>query len=70
MDGRRKLAGVAEQITDADRVREINGSEVGPSHLFRLDLHEVSAVGLTEDRKALVIQVWKPGQDVRTIERA
>ena len=35
-----KLAGVVEEITDPERVREINGplSVHGTSHLFRLDL--------------------------------
>ena len=41
-----------------------------PFHLFRLDLHEVSTVGLNEKRTALVIEVWTPGAGVRTIERA
>ena len=54
-----KLAGLAEEIsTDAD------------SHTFRLDLREVSTVGLNADRSALVIRVWTPEGGVRTIERA
>jgi hypothetical protein len=70
--GDAKLAGVAEEITDPERVREINGpaAGAGPSHLFRLDLHEVSTVGVDESRKALVIEVWKPGDGVRTMKRA
>ena len=60
--GDAKLAGIAEEITDPERVRAINGEagEGGPSHLFRLDLREVSTVGLDEERKALVIEVWTP----------
>ena len=70
--GDAKLAGVVEEITDPDRVREINGSNAppGPSHLFRLDLHEVSVVGLHESGRSLVIEVWTPSRGVRTIERA
>ena len=68
--GDAKLAGVAEEITDAERVREINGAEVGQSHLLRLDLREVSTVGLDDERKALVIDVWTPERGVRTIRRA
>src|SRR5918999_4420898 len=51
--GDAKLAGVVEEITDPDRIREINGpdSEPGSSHLFRLDLREVSTVGLDDARK-------------------
>ena len=42
----------------------------GPSHLFRLDLREVSTVGLDDERKALVIEVWTPDGGVRTMKRA
>ncbi len=69
-EGDAKLAGVVEEITDPARVREINGSVHGASHLFRLDLREVSAVGLNAERTKLVIRVWTPAGDVRTIERA
>jgi hypothetical protein len=68
--GDAKLAGVAEEITDPERVRAINGAGVGPSHLFRLDLREVSTVGLADSGKALVIEVWTPERGVRRIERA
>jgi hypothetical protein len=70
--GDAKLAGVAEEIADRERVSEINGEAAngGVSHLFRLDLREVSTVGLTDDRKALVIEVWTPDAGVRRIERA
>jgi Pyridoxamine 5'-phosphate oxidase len=70
--GDAKLAGVAEEITDPALVKKINGTNAppGPSHLFRLDLREVSTVGLNDARNALVIQVWTPERGVRTIERA
>jgi Pyridoxamine 5'-phosphate oxidase len=58
--GDAKLAGVAEEVSAPD----------ASSHRFRLDLREVSTVGLDEERKHLVIDVWKPGQGVRTIKRA
>jgi hypothetical protein len=68
--GDAKLAGVVEEITDPDRVREINGGEHTGSHLFRLDLREVSTVGLDDARSHLVIDVWTPERGVRTIKRA
>jgi hypothetical protein len=70
-DGDAKLAGLAEEIADPERVDAINGDVAGdePSHLFRLDLHEVSTVGLTEDRKRLAIVLWTPDRSVRRIER-
>jgi hypothetical protein len=69
--GDAKLAGVAEEITDPERVREVNGEAAGSgqSHLFRLDLREVSTVGLNEKRTALLIEVWTPEGGVRTMER-
>jgi Pyridoxamine 5'-phosphate oxidase len=70
-EGDAKLAGIAEEITDPERVREMNADAApeGPSHLFRLDLHEVSTVGLDAERKALVIEVWTPERGVRTMKR-
>jgi hypothetical protein len=69
--GDAKLAGVVEEITDPERVKEINGeaAAAGPSHLFRLDLREVSTVGLDDERKALLIDVWTPDGGVRTMKR-
>jgi hypothetical protein len=70
--GDAKLAGVAEEIVDPARVRDVSGGKAppGPSHLFRLDLREVSTVGLDDERKALVIEVWTPERGVRTMKRA
>ena len=58
--GDAKLAGVAEEVSAPDAT----------SHRFRLDLREVSTVGLDEARKHLIIEVWKPGEGVRRIKRA
>ena len=70
-EGDAKLAGLVEEITDPERVREHNGHATsGPSHLFRLELTEVSAVGLNADRSGIVIDVWTPTGGVRRIERA
>jgi hypothetical protein len=69
--GDAKLAGVVEEITESERVKEINGeaAAAGPTHLFRLDLSEVSTVGLNDDRTALLIEVWTPDAGVRTMKR-
>ncbi|MEA2177058.1 MAG: hypothetical protein QOG77_355 [Solirubrobacteraceae bacterium] len=67
--GDAKLAGVAVEITDPELVRKLNGEQNGPSHLFRLDLQEASAVALNDARDAIVIEVWRPGAGVRRIER-
>jgi Pyridoxamine 5'-phosphate oxidase len=69
--GDAKLAGIAEEITDPALVEKHNGEAAsGPSHLFRLDVSEVSLVGLNDARNAIVIEVWRPGEAVRRIERA
>ena len=69
--GDAKLSGVAEEITDPEVVRKMNGEVTeGPSHLFRLDLSEVSVVGLNDARDKIVIDLWHPGEEVRRIERA
>jgi hypothetical protein len=71
-NGDAKLAGVVEEITDPERVRAINGPKAPPgaSHLFRLDLREVSVVALHESGQAIEIEVWTPSHGVRTIERS
>ena len=69
--GDAKVAGRAEEITDPGLVKEMNGEAAanGPSHLFRLDLVEVSHVRLNDTRDGIVIDVWRPGRGVRTIAR-
>ena len=71
-DGDAKLAGTAEEITDPERVRALNGeaAAAGPSHLFRLDVREVSTVRLDPSGKALAIDVWTAEGGLRSIVRA
>lgn len=70
--GDAKLAGVAEEVTDPVLVEQINGAAAagGPSHLFRLDLREVSHVALRPDRRGIVITAWTPERGVWTVERS
>jgi len=69
--GDAKLAGFAEEITDPERVRQINGAAAagGPSHLFRLDVREASMVELDESGKAIVIRWWTPEEGERRMTR-
>lgn len=67
--GEAKIAGIAEEILDADAVRERDGEQNADSHLFRLDVREVSTVGLDDARTLLVIELWTPDRGVRTITR-
>jgi hypothetical protein len=57
--GDAKVAGIAEEVAVAD----------GKFHRFRLDITEASTVTLSDDRKALIIEVWTPQAGVRTIRR-
>lgn len=70
--GDAKLAGRAEEVHDPALIRARNGEAAGngPSHLFRLDLEEVSTVALSPSGRSIVIRVWTPDGGVRTIERA
>lgn len=59
--GDAKVSGVATEVTD-------HGA-AGESHLFRLDIQEAVRTSLHPDGDRLVIEVWRPGRDVRRIER-
>ena len=69
--GEAKLAGRAYEIVDEVQVKDLNGEAAanGPSHLFRLDVTEVSTVGLDDAKTHLIIEVWTPETGVRTITR-
>ncbi|GAA3771343.1 pyridoxamine 5'-phosphate oxidase family protein [Streptomyces phyllanthi] len=57
---------VADPETKALYTREVEPPE--PFHLFRTELTEVVRT-YVEDEKYLVVQVWKPGEPVRTVKR-
>lgn len=58
--GDAKVSGRAVELTD---------SASGDAHMFRADIEIVSIVGLNEARNRLVIEVWRPGEGVRRVER-
>ncbi|HEV2062872.1 MAG TPA: pyridoxamine 5'-phosphate oxidase, partial [Solirubrobacteraceae bacterium] len=68
-------AGRAEEIDDDERKRALvaaqgnDGDAIGRFHLFRGDLDEVVVTRLDEERTKLVIELWRPGEGVRTVER-
>jgi enoyl-CoA hydratase/carnithine racemase len=77
--GDAKVAGVAEEVTDADRraayqraFAEHTGFDPGATgayHLFRLDVLEMVHVSLAPEGDALLIERWSPGQPVTTVRR-
>jgi Pyridoxamine 5'-phosphate oxidase len=63
--GDAKIAGHAEEVTDPDRVADLNAeAPPGPSHLFRADVNEVSVVTLGDPADHLVIESWHEGRGV------
>jgi hypothetical protein len=78
--GDAKLSGRAEELDDDDRKRALvraqghagEGDEdggPGEFHLFRADLDDVVVTRLDDDRTKLVIELWRPGRGVKTVER-
>ncbi|WP_320669421.1 pyridoxamine 5'-phosphate oxidase family protein [Patulibacter defluvii] len=67
--GDAKLAGDAEEQTDPELIARLNGEAAaqGPTHLFRLDLREVSTVKLNAAGDQVIVTVWTPERGVRTI---
>ncbi len=69
--GDAKLAGVAEEVTDPERISAIVGPDAppGPLHLFRLDLSEASTVGMNETNDGIAVRIWTVGGGVRELRR-
>ncbi|MER6752011.1 pyridoxamine 5'-phosphate oxidase family protein [Streptomyces fungicidicus] len=67
-----RICGRAVEIADEDaEARAGYAEEVEPPepfHLFRTELTEVVRT-CVEDEKYLVVQIWKPGEPVRTLKR-
>ncbi|MFI7402725.1 pyridoxamine 5'-phosphate oxidase family protein [Streptomyces sp. NPDC049541] len=65
-----RIAGRAIEVEDPEAkaayTEEVEPPE--PFHLFRTELTEVVRT-CVEDDKYLVVQVWKPGEPLRTIKR-
>ena len=70
--GEAKVAGTATEILDEAMVKETNGEPAanGPSHLFRLDLTEVSHVCVNDEKTHLIIELWTEAGGLRQIKRA
>ena len=65
-----RIAGRAIEVEDP-ATKAAYGEEVEPPepfHLFRTELTEVVRT-YVEDDKYLVVQIWKPGEPVRTLKR-
>jgi hypothetical protein len=74
-EGDAKLSGRAEEITDPERRRAVFGAHgldppMPDSHLFRAEVEEAVLVGLNDARDMLVIELWRPGESLKRIERS
>jgi hypothetical protein len=74
--GDAKVSGRAEEVEDDERKRALvraQGNEgdgsPGEFHLFRGDIEDVVVTGLNAERTKLVIELWRPGEGVKTVER-
>lgn len=57
--GDAKLSGRAEEVTNPS----------GDSHRFRLDIDEAVLIGLNEERTKLIVELWRPGAELKRFER-
>ena len=75
-DGDMKVAGRAEELDDDARKRALvaaqgneGGESLGRWHLFRADIEELVVTRLNDARDKMIIELWRPGEGVRTMER-
>ena len=73
-EGDAKISGGAEEVADPDRRLAVLGGRgsdpsSSESHLFRAEIGEAVLVGLNDARDRLVIDLWRPGGEVKRIER-
>ncbi len=66
--GDAKVAGVAEEVTDAKRKQVVGPAGAG-GHVFRCDVRELVVVRLGDPPDHLVVESWHEGRGVRRIER-
>ena len=74
--GDAKVGGRAREVDDDERRRALvraqgneGGESVGQFHLFAADIEEVVVTRLNDKRDKLVIELWRPGEGVKTVER-
>jgi hypothetical protein len=68
--GDAKLAGVAIEVDAAKHARyAADRRPPEPFHLFRLDLDEAVLTSINAEGDAMHIEIWRPGQGVRRLER-
>jgi hypothetical protein len=69
--GDAKISGRATEVTDPGELRGFVDDRHPPEpfHLFRLSIEEVVRTSISPDQKFLIIESWRPGGPVRSIDR-
>jgi hypothetical protein len=70
--GDAKVAGVAVEVTDTADLADYTADHPippGSFHLFRLELSEAVLTSLHPDGDRIVIELWRPGQELKRVER-
>jgi len=70
--GDAKISGLAIEVTDPADLREYYEATKPPApefHLFRLTLSDVVLTSVDPGGEFLLIQTWRPGGPVRSVER-
>jgi len=67
--GDAKLAGRAEEVLDPGRADPDQSGPPERSHLFRLDVTELSVVRLADSGDRLVVESWHEGRGITRAER-
>ena len=68
--GDAKLAGRAEEVLDPGQAGPDDGAPPERSHLFRLDVTELTVVRLADSGDRLVVESWHAGRGLTRVERA
>ncbi|MFF4348041.1 pyridoxamine 5'-phosphate oxidase family protein [Streptomyces sp. NPDC001530] len=67
-----RISGRAVEVLDPEALRryadEVHPPDPSAFHCFRADLTEVVRTSV-EDEKYLVLQIWRPGEDLRIVKR-
>lgn len=69
--GDAKVAGNAVEVVDTTKLDTFVDDRHPPEpfHLFHVDLSEAVLTSVDEERNVMVIELWRPGQPVRRVER-
>jgi hypothetical protein len=71
--GDAKIAGRAIEVVDADVLASYaaaQDAEIGPYHLFRVDVTEIVLTTVDQERQLLIVESWNTARGLRRTERA